>query len=779
MASAERNVRVPSKSSPSRRLGVLGIGLVMEEVGKGARLVFRYPASPPPIFLSSSPPSSSHPSSVDGGAPELIDDEAHGRQQHQQQQSSKMSERRHSHGIIVINNNGNNNNNNNNNNNAQATTSEKKKSRGNGGGGGERDPTSAMVGGADGGGGGGGGGIDLFFDLPARVVSKLFRPKRPLCGQPLSLRIGGTTFCCRAELFDSHHHHHHHHHHPTTVGEGWGGSSEEMRCGYVSRQCGMLLRMRREYEVGVGRDIVGLPAGCGDGAGAANLLGGTSEAAGPKKGDNNGIPGPPPTQSPREKGAATPPPPSSSGAANAKEFKSRSTSSVLTDDEVDPPAMTRTRRREYVQDLIDIMLAATPPPVDDRRRIDDDFEGRDQHGNLARELASVFHCLSSTSTSNASLLSRSTASGGVVYVNRHIAVEIESVHDDSSRPTRQRGAAEDVRPYQTLLFPVSSPSEVLECLTDETHGCANDTTASHSTSQSLRRVLPHVHPRKSLHEVAWDSGLSLPRVVDVANWLVHSGTCVAAMPVLLKNRYACAGGVVTRMAHLALPFWQAFGIRSQNHAFHWGGGDYGADEGNADDVTRRRRGATRTVTTGAPHIFVIVSALTTKAETGSSSSPTLGDAIRSLSGVDARATHSQSSPRDDLYGENRWPSSAAVNQMHLNAPPYRGGAGTMDSGSPEELVYSMAVWLIANNVIVEVKDYLVAIEPSLDLNNGSKPESCQESLYHELLRSGCLEGTAPIAEICYEFGIDQTRMETFIQWGLQTQPKRLEVLSGP
>ena len=33
------------------RMGVLGIGLVMEEVGKGARLIFRYPASPPPYFM--------------------------------------------------------------------------------------------------------------------------------------------------------------------------------------------------------------------------------------------------------------------------------------------------------------------------------------------------------------------------------------------------------------------------------------------------------------------------------------------------------------------------------------------------------------------------------------------------------------------------------------------------------------------------------------------------------------------------------------------------------
>jgi hypothetical protein len=89
----------------------------------------------------------------------------------------------------------------------------------------------------------------------------------------------------------------------------------------------------------------------------------------------------------------------------------------------------------------------------------------------------------------------------------------------------------------------------------------------------------------------------------------------------------------------------------------------------------------------------------------------------------------------------------------------------------------MAVWLIANNIIVEVKDYLIAVEPFIDLDNGSKPTSSQESLYQELLRSGYLDGTTPVAEICYEFSIDQTRMYAFIQWGLQTQPPRLKVLS--
>ena len=122
--------------------------------------------------------------------------------------------------------------------------------------------------------------------------------------------------------------------------------------------------------------------------------------------------------------------------------------------------------------------------------------------------------------------------------------------------------------------------------------------------------------------------------------------------------------------------------------------------------------------------------------------------------MDARAaaTHGQSPPGDDPFA---------------------------DSGPSDDILYSMAVWLIANNIIVEVKDYLIAVEPFLELENGGEPTSSQESLYQELLRSGYLDGATPVAEICYEFGIDQTRMDAFVQWGLHTQPQRLKVLSWP
>ena len=42
---------------------------------------------------------------------------------------------------------------------------------------------------------------DLFFTLTARQMAKLFRTKRSLCNQPMTLRVNKTIFCCNAVLF--------------------------------------------------------------------------------------------------------------------------------------------------------------------------------------------------------------------------------------------------------------------------------------------------------------------------------------------------------------------------------------------------------------------------------------------------------------------------------------------------------------------------------------------------------------------------------------------------
>lgn len=729
-SSGENASNTPAASSElstvPRRLGVLGIGLIMEEVGKGARLVFRYPSSPPPFFLD-------YRRATDA------EGEANG---------NNMAE----HQALC---------------NKSPSNASKKKSRP---GPSSADTSSNEFNNLS-------GSIDLFFDLPARVLSKLFRPKRPLCGQPLTLNVSGTTFCCRAELFDSQ---------PSTIGVGedfnhplvlfsvivalapLGPSSadkeiplshssqypfdfsgainrdanaensqtqssstqnsrsdgafktircvhrnlarlcrvlvrEENRCRYVSRQCNMLQKIRTDYILSSSSSST---QSLGSDGGEANSTTAGGEGNSKKgEGTGNTSAGPPPL-SPKH---------------SASKGQDTNKSNVDVDDRsMDCP---RAQRREYVQNLIDILLAASPPAVD-HSHADGDFAGRDQHGNLARELAQVFHCIASPSATPHAFLSRATAQDGVVYINRHIAVPFDAVQAHQSDEARSPKKA--CRPYHTLLFPNSSPVEVLKGLTDE-H--SNEMTTSPSISHSLRRILPHVQPRKSLHEIGWDAGLALPHVMDAANLLIRSGICMAAMPVVRKNRYACADRVVPRMSSVALPFWQTFGARSKHCKFHWG--DAAAGSTGLDDGTTYRK---RNVTTGAPHIFVVVSALTTNSE-NSSASPTLGEAVDLLSGNEPGL--------DESIGDQ----------------------------TPGEIVYSMAVWLMANKVIVELEDCLVADEASRGSDNhGNKPEpshhpvatSSGESLYHELLQSGCLDGATSIPAICYRFGLDRNRIETLL-----------------
>ncbi len=102
-----------------------------------------------------------------------------------------------------------------------------------------------------------------------------------------------------------------------------------------------------------------------------------------------------------------------------------------------------------------------------------------------------------------------------------------------------------------------------------------------------------------------------------------------------RNRYICVDNVMPKIQSLQLAFWQDFNLKCRQHQFNWGGGS-------------------------PPHIFVVISALTTKclAQEGkkliSSDPPTLGDAIASS------------------------------------------GTGN------EEVVYNMAVWLVARQIIVEM-----------------------------------------------------------------------------
>jgi len=408
---------------------------------------------------------------------------------------------------------------------------------------------------------------------------------------------------------------------------------EEIRCNYVSSQCEMLLQIKKEYELRVGPDC----SGSNDSVPNNNN---TSTDTSSKKGDMI-----PPT-SPKGNNNTT---------NNSKEQKK--TKVISDDDDHDKTnQMTREQRREYVQDLIENLLAASSPTdnADDDNDDDDDIK---LQGNLARELANVFHFISSSTTSNSN---NNLRREGVVYINRHVAVPLEPL-DQLSKTHQQYG----IEPHQTLLFPSQSATDVLKGLIDD--GVNDMSSSSSSISQTLCRLLPNVQPRKSLTDIAWDSSISLPLAMNAATWLISSGICIAATPVLRKNKYKCVDGIVQKMAKLSLPFWQTFGIRCQQFKFHWRGEDE--------------------ATAGAPHIFVVVSSLTSKRKDGLSisASPTLGEAFDLL-----RRQAADSSPH--LKRHNSRASSSSLGSLNNVSPN--------EDETAEQVLYSMAVWLIANKVIV-------------------------------------------------------------------------------
>eukprot|EP00956_Cyclotella_meneghiniana_P007778 scaffold10382_cov47-Cyclotella_meneghiniana.AAC.3 len=224
-----------------------------------------------------------------------------------------------------------------------------------------------------------------------------------------------------------------------------------------------------------------------------------------------------------------------------------------------------------------------------------------------------------------------------------------------------------VHPYQTLLFPTLSPIELVVATV------LLIISSSVSMSHAIRRVLTQLHPRKSLKEVSVDSALPIQQVSEAAKWLVVSEICIAALPVTRKSRFICVEGVVDVMKKMSMPFWQTFNSKDQHCQFHFNSG--------IED----------TIISGAPHIFLVVGALTSNAVTPMTTerqspalSPELGDVIDSM-----------------CRGEN------SINRRDVNSTTnlYRtlGSTGSVQREEPstrEGIVYSMTVWLTANGVIV-------------------------------------------------------------------------------
>ena len=293
---------------------------------------------------------------------------------------------------------------------------------------------------------------------------------------------------------------------------------EERRCQYVTLQCQMLLTVRKEYEdrlLPTTKDVKS-----NNNASKAD----ESNISKPTRRVSNT-----PSSVPNTKGGQAIPTDKRTvlqTPSNKEDGKSQDIYSP--GDNEGEKQISRTERREYIQQLIDLMFASSPP--------------KSNHGNLARELAEVFHFFSrhddpaaicARSSNAPAALSR--AVGKDIYINQHVAVPFDSmnvastsIHEMSLSTTLACPTNDEiVQPHQTLLFPNLSASEVLRALSDETTNLsfsvgsaasATDTSTSVSMSHAIRRMLTQLHPRKTLKEVASDSALSVHQGTNIMSY---------------------------------------------------------------------------------------------------------------------------------------------------------------------------------------------------------------------------------------------------------------------
>lgn len=192
------------------------------------------------------------------------------------------------------------------------------------------------------------------------------------------------------------------------------------------------------------------------------------------------------------------------------------------------------------------------------------------YGNLASELAQVYYSLArddSVFRNPAYLLSNRE---GIVYVNNHIAVTIEAavVSDDSKLQDDFRDNMPLLRPYHTILFPRVSARELLINIhtsfpSSRTSSPNND--GSNSIMQGgdlsqrrLEKLLSVCDPTKSLNDMSMETALPLSVITDIALRLVESGVCIAVPQLQSSVKFACQHDAVQKMTSLRMTFAQEF-----------------------------------------------------------------------------------------------------------------------------------------------------------------------------------------------------------------------------
>lgn len=595
---------------------------------------------------------------------------------------------------------------------------------------------------------------DVFFRLGQRQLSKLFRPKPSLCEHPMTLAVGSTIFCCRAILLED----------TTTTttttttstdeGEhielfsvvvalapqergpvvpitGWfeeqtptekkdddddlktneendgnGKTSpsfqtvrrvhlslarlcrvlerEEKRCSYVSKQSGRYLQLRKQIRA--------------------------------------------------EASSVAPSPTSVSSTNKPPHIRRTSTfSSIFEKDSIatqqislpqgSQPSSSQQQEQakivakakkndEIEQEILEIFM--TSDTLGDSSSFDPMHRG-----NLARELVQFYHALARNDYNfppSPSLLL--TGRDGIVHINGHIAIAVEAV---SPRIIQ----AQEVRPYETLLFPHASPKELLKSLAG--YGS--------SASRRLQQVLLTVNPQKSLIDIASDANLSLQSSMEIARYVVSKSAAIVSPVISRSCRFACDD--IQQLHDIALPFAHAFGAELD--------------------------------------LFSLVSFLT-------QSSWTLEEAITNLlTSTDASVLRLrvQLSSVAALIISTDAPEGAVVETPMVGGDSLSNGIirdhNMASMEDLEDTLFQLTVWLCSHRVLVHLNEYLVATASSMASSSWERDEqrmeqkmaekdlSSDEALYQELMELDCLTGGVSLPACSWRIGIDIPRLRAFAE----------------
>ena len=606
---------------------------------------------------------------------------------------------------------------------------------------------------------------NLFFTLPHRIMAKIFRPKKRLCNQPMTISLGGTVFCCRAVLMSAEHvkdasalvlfsvivslv--------PTVRSSalpiaGWfegdvegpasdifskkevqtkksdltqvednehkrkhlrGSTSfltvrkihislarvcrvlerEERRCRYVAVQSARLQKIAEDYKALKSKT-------------SSTVSASTSEIG-----------------SLRHRRTMT---------AGAIGEGAIFTEMALDWDDVGNEVR---KRQGHHQEVTDLMLAAK-------------VEGLQIHGNLARELLQVFHAMSRTNEHSAPISSAIlSARDCTVFINRHIAVPIESI---------AQNVVEDlihgVRPYHTLLFPQVAAAELADTFT--------------SSNSRMKQFLSTLDSSRSLSEVSSDAAMPLASVIEMASYLLSNTVCIVSHVISKDSVLACFPGCIDRMNELSLPFSQMFGLLSIHCVVSL------LTMGCTIEQLISRLIDGERVDVGLVGVALqrLIANIHFSREEVKSNSRQKAKEEKEKQLDDSLARESMGSPQPGNGGGSTSHKELLPDDDTMN--PYDTAVSAL-----EDYIMKMAAWLGAHRIVIPKQEYLVACnvnhEPASSQDkvffrteSSSVSRFFEENLCDELVAEGCLNGKVSTVAMCWLFGIDERSLARLRSWG--------------